>query len=76
MGVGRFPRPLRVEGVLVMLDARLDTTPHVESVCEDPAGAGVLVPSVAVRVCIDRRCVLDRVEVTRSVISEMRGLFH
>jgi len=46
-----------------MLDAGLDTTRRVEV----PPGAGVLrllVPSVAVGVFIDRRCVGDGVEVT------------
>jgi len=78
MGVGRFSRPLRGVGVLAMPDAGLDTTRHVESVCVIPLGAGVLrllVPGVAVGVIIDRRCVADRVEVTRSVISATRELF-
>jgi len=51
-----------------MPDARLDTTQHVESVCEVPPGAGVLqllVPGVAVGVIIDRRCVADGVDVMR-----------
>ena len=50
-----------------MPDAGLDTTRCVASVCVSPLGAGVLrllVPGVAVGVCIDRRCVADRVEVT------------
>jgi len=67
MGVGRFSRPLGVVGVLAMPDAGLDTTRCVASVCVSPLGAGVLrllVPGVAVGVCIDRRCVADRVEVT------------
>jgi len=78
MGVGRFLRPLRGVGVLVMPDAGLDTTRRVESVCVIPLGAGVLrllVPGVAVGVIIDRRCVADGVEVTRSVISATRELF-
>jgi len=41
MGVGRFSRPLRGVGVLVMPDAGLDMTRHVESVCVIPLGAGV-----------------------------------
>jgi hypothetical protein len=68
MGVGRFPRPRRGVRVLAMSDARLDTTRRVESVCEVPPGAGVLrllVPGMAVGVIIDRRCVVDRVSVTR-----------
>jgi hypothetical protein len=67
MGVGRFSRLLRGVGVLAMLDAGLDATQHVESVCMVPLGAGVfrlLVPGVAVRVIIDRRCLVDAVEVT------------
>jgi hypothetical protein len=51
-----------------MLDARLDKTRRVEPVCAIPLGAGVLrllVPSVAVGVIIDHRCVVDGVEVTR-----------
>jgi len=64
MGVGRFSRPLRGVGMIAMPDSGLDTTrPH-----ELPLGAGVLllyVPSVAVGVFIDRRCVADRVEVMR-----------
>jgi len=78
MGVGRFSRPLRGVGVLAMPDAGLDTTRRVESVCVIPLGAGVLrllVPGVAVGVIIDRRCVADGVEVTRSVISATRELF-
>jgi len=78
MGVGRFSRPLRGVGVLAMPDAGLDTTRRVESVCVIPLGAGVLrllVPGVAVAVIIDRRCVVDGVEVTRSVISATRELF-
>jgi len=72
VGVGRFSRPLRGVGVLVMPDARLDTMRRVESVCEVPPGAGVLrllVPGVAVGVIIDRRCVVD------GVISAKRELF-
>jgi len=68
MGVGRFSRPLRGVGVLATTDAGLDTTRRFESVCVVPLRAGVLrllVPSLAVGVCIDRRCVADRVEVMR-----------
>jgi len=68
MGVGRFSVALRGVGVLAMLDAGLDTTRRVESVCVSPLGAGVLrlhVPGVAVGVFIDRRCVADGVQVTR-----------
>ena len=67
MGVGRFPRPLKGVGVEAILDATLDTTRRVLSACEVPLGAGVLrlcVPSVAVMVFIDPRCVTDGVEVT------------
>jgi hypothetical protein len=68
MGVGRFSRLWREVGVLAMPDVRLDTTRHVESVCEVPPGAGVLrllVAGMAVGVNIDRRCVADVVTVTR-----------
>jgi len=64
MGVGRFSRQLRGVGVLAMPDAGLDTTRHVESVCEVPLGAGVLrllVPGMPVGVIIQRRCVADGV---------------
>jgi len=64
MGVGRFSRPWRGVGVITMPNAGLDTTRRVEV----PPGAGVLrllVSGVAVGVFIDRRCVADRVEVTR-----------
>jgi hypothetical protein len=63
MGEGRLTRPVRV-GVITMLDAGLDTTRRVEV----PHGAyllPLLVPSVAVGVFIDRRCVEDRVDVMR-----------
>jgi len=78
MGVGRFWRPLRGVGVLAMPDAELDTTRHVESVCVILLVAGVLglvVPSVEVGVIIDRRCVVDGMEVRRWVISVTRELF-
>jgi len=75
MGVGRCSRPLRGVGVLTMLDAGLDTQGQVESVCEVLLGAGVLVPSAAVGVFIDRHCVLDWVEVMGWVISATRELF-
>ena len=58
MGVGRLTRPLRGVGVLAMPDGGLDTTQHVDSVCEVLQGAGVLlllVPGMAVGVIIDRR---------------------
>jgi len=74
MRVGRMSRPLRKVGVLVMLDAGLDTTRRIESVCEVPLGAGVLrllVPSEAVGGIIDRRCVVDGViSATRELFSE------
>jgi len=62
MGVGRFSRLLRGVGMIAMPDLGLDTTRPDEL----PLGAGVLllhVPSVAVGVFIDRRCVADGVEV-------------
>jgi hypothetical protein len=64
MGVCSFSRPLRGVGVIAMLNAGLGTTRRIEV----PPGAGVLpllVSSVVVGVFIDRRCVADRVEVTR-----------
>jgi len=67
MGVGRFSRPLRGVGVLAMLDAGLDTTRLVESVCVILLGAGVLrllVPGGVVGLIIDRRCLANGVEVT------------
>jgi hypothetical protein len=78
MGVGRFSRQLRGVAVLAMPDTGLDTMQRVESVCMVPLGPGVLrllVPGVAVGVIIDSRCVADRVEVTRCVISATRELF-
>ena len=63
MGVGRFSRLLRGVGVRAMPNAGRDTTRCVEV----PPGAGVLrllVTGVAVGVFIDRRCVVDGVEVT------------
>jgi len=72
LGVGRFSGPLRVLGVLALLDPGLDTAWRVQSVSEVPPGAGVpwlLEPSVVVGVYIDHRCVADGVEVTRWVIS-------
>ena len=53
MGVGRFSRLQRGVGVLAMLEAGLDTTRRVESICMIPLGAGVLrllVPGMAVGV--------------------------
>jgi len=64
MRVGRFSRPLRGVGVIVMPNAGLDTTRRVTV----PPGAGVLrllVTGVAVGVFIDRRSVAHGVEVTR-----------
>jgi hypothetical protein len=46
----------------------VDTMRRVQSVCEVPPGTGVLrllVPGMAAGVIIDRRCVADRVTVTR-----------
>jgi hypothetical protein len=64
MGVGRFSRSLRGVGVIAMPNAGLDTTQRVVV----PPGPGVLrllVTGVAVGVFIDRRSVVDGVEVTR-----------
>jgi len=61
-----------------MPDTRLVTMRHIESVCEVPPGANLLrllVPGVAIGVCIDCRCVADSVEVMRSVISGPREVF-
>jgi len=61
-----------------MPDAGLDTTPHLESVCEIPPGAGVewlLVPGVVVGVFIDCHCAAGGVEVTCWVIAAMPELF-
>jgi hypothetical protein len=66
MGQARFPRARRGVEVLAMPDARLDTTPCVESVCEVSPCAGVVqlpVHSMAVSVIIDRRRVVDGVTV-------------
>jgi len=63
MGLSRFSRPRRGVGVITMPDAGLDTMRRIKV----PPGAGVLrllVLGVAVGVFIDRRCVVDRVEVT------------
>jgi hypothetical protein len=68
MGVGKFTRPLGGVGVLAMPDVGLDTMRRVETVCKAPPGVCVLrllVPSLAVGVCIDFRCVAGGVEVTR-----------
>jgi len=78
MRVGRISRPPRGVGEQAMPDAGLDTTQSVESVCEVPPRAGVLqllLPGMVVGVIIDRRCVLDRLEVTHRVISTTRELF-
>jgi len=64
MGVARFSQPLRGVGVLSMLDMRIDTLRHIESVCKVPPGIGMLrllVPSVVVGVYIDLRSVADGV---------------
>jgi len=63
MRVGRFSRPRRGVGGISMPDAGLATTRRAGV----PPGTGVLqllVPGMAVGVCIYRRCVPDRVEVT------------
>ena len=67
MGVSRIPKPLRGVRGLAMLDARLDTTRHIESVCEVSLGVGVLqllVSDIAIGAIIYRPCAADRVEVT------------
>jgi len=72
--VGRFSRLLRGVGVIAMPEVGLDTMRRVEVLL----GAGVLrllVPGMAVGVFIDCRCVVDRVKVTRSMISAKRELF-
>jgi hypothetical protein len=64
MGIGRFSRPRRGVVVITMSDLGLDTTRHVEV----PVGAGVLqllVPCVAVIVCIAHCSVADRAELPR-----------
>jgi len=65
MRVGWFSRPLRVVGVLAMLDVGQDTMRRVESVSEVPPGAGglrLLVPGKAVGVIMEGCCVADGVE--------------
>jgi hypothetical protein len=77
MGVSRFSRLLRGVGVLAMLDAGLDTTRRVESVCKVPPGIGVLqlrVTGVAVGVSIDHPSVADGVEANCGLISATREL--
>jgi len=61
-----------------MPDTGQNTMRNVESLCEDPPGAGVrrlLVPGVAVGVFIEGCCAVDGVEVTCSMISATRELF-
>jgi len=73
-GGRQVSRPQRGVRVITMRDAGLDTKWRVEV----PPGAAVLrllVPSVAVGVFIDCRCVADGVEVTRWLISATRELF-
>jgi len=73
--VGGFARPLRGVGVLAMPDTGLDTTRFINSFWEVHPDDGVLglnVPSITVGVFIDRLCVADWVEVTRSVTSAMQ----
>jgi len=74
MGVGRFSRLLREVGVLAMLDVGRDKMRRIQSVCADAAGAGVLVPGIAVGVLIDHHCVVDGVKVMCWVIAAMREL--
>jgi len=55
-----------------MLDARLDTMRHVQSVCEVPPRVALLrllVPGIWVGVFIDPCCEVDGVEVMHRVIS-------
>jgi hypothetical protein len=64
IGVGRFSRMLGGVGMRAMLNAGLDTKSHIEVA----PGAGVhelLVTRFVVRVFIDRRCVVEEVEVMR-----------
>jgi hypothetical protein len=64
MGVDRFSRLLREVGLIARQYSGLDTTRRVEV----PLGAGALllfVTSVAVGVCIDRRSVVNGVELIR-----------
>jgi hypothetical protein len=68
MRVGRFSKQLRGVGLLTMPDAGQDTMRRVKFVWVSPLGAGLLrmlVPGMAVEVIIDRRCLVDGVEVTR-----------
>jgi hypothetical protein len=74
MGVDRFSRPQRGVGVITLPDAGLDTTRLIEVL----PGAGVLqllVPRVAVGVCIYHPCIAGGVEVTCLLISATRELF-
>jgi hypothetical protein len=64
MGVGRFSRPPTEVGVITMTDSGLDTMRHVE-VFPDAGVLPLLSPGMAVVVYIDRRCVVDWVEVMR-----------
>ena len=64
--------------MLAMPAAGLDTTRHVDSVCEVPLGAGVLrllAPGVVVGDIIDHRCVADGViSATGELFSEDEGV--
>jgi hypothetical protein len=67
IGVLRFSRPLRGVGVQAMLDGRLDTMQHIESVCEVLPSADVLQllrAGMEVAVIIERHCVVDVVAIT------------
>jgi hypothetical protein len=78
MRVSRYTRSLWGVGVLAMPDMGLGTTRHVESVFEVPRGAcqqRLVAPSMGVGVFVRCRCVADTVEVTHSVICQMRELF-
>jgi len=68
MAVSRFSRQLREVGVLAMPDAGLDAIRGVDSVCKGPPDSSalrLLIPGLAVGVCIDGCSVVDGVEVTR-----------
>jgi len=78
MRVAKMSRPLRSVGVQAMPDAGLTTMGCIESVCEHPLGAGVLlllVSGLAVGEYIIHRCVADRVQVPHRVISATREVF-
>jgi len=70
MGVGMLSIALKGVGVQAMLDAGLDRTRYIESLCEVPLDAGVLwllVPGVVIGIIIDYYHVGDGVDVTHWV---------